>query len=222
MGAYSLAPDPQVVQSGFTSIGAVAFQYSIAQRSSSHQCPVLDFASTGKNIRSRLHCRQAHRFGSRSRQRFSKKGNDHEEKIINNPDQFVDKRMVVFSWPTDQVKTPATTAAFSIARRPGTGRVGIVTGSSGHLPLQRLRRTRPVLRRRHRQHLLLPHRSSSARTQQRRSMAARASSSSTEHGGDVFSFDLAVDLLELDGIETRTVLGCDDVASQPKERARDR
>ena len=42
------------------------------------------------------------------------------------------------------------------------------------------------------------------------------------YGGDVFNFDLAVDLLELDGIETRTVLGCDDVASQPKERAKDR
>ncbi len=33
--------------------------------------------------------------------------------------------------------------------------------------------------------------------------------------GDVFNFDLAVNLLELDGIETRTVLGCDDVASKP-------
>jgi len=39
------------------------------------------------------------------------------------------------------------------------------------------------------------------------------------YGGDVLNFDLAADLAESDGIETRTVLGRDDVASQPKERA---
>jgi dihydroxyacetone kinase/dihydroxyacetone kinase-like protein len=42
------------------------------------------------------------------------------------------------------------------------------------------------------------------------------------YGGDVFNFDLAVDLAELEGIETKTVLGRDDVASQPKERKLDR
>jgi dihydroxyacetone kinase/dihydroxyacetone kinase-like protein len=42
------------------------------------------------------------------------------------------------------------------------------------------------------------------------------------YGGDVFNFDLAVDLAELEGITTRTVLGRDDVASQPKERKADR
>jgi dihydroxyacetone kinase/dihydroxyacetone kinase-like protein len=36
------------------------------------------------------------------------------------------------------------------------------------------------------------------------------------------NFDLAADLAELEGIETRTVLGADDVASQPKERASER
>jgi dihydroxyacetone kinase/dihydroxyacetone kinase-like protein len=42
------------------------------------------------------------------------------------------------------------------------------------------------------------------------------------YGGDVLNFDLAADLAELEGIETRTVLGADDVASQPKERAQER
>ena len=42
------------------------------------------------------------------------------------------------------------------------------------------------------------------------------------YGGDVFNFDLAVDLAELEGIETKTVLGRDDVASQPNERKHDR
>jgi len=42
------------------------------------------------------------------------------------------------------------------------------------------------------------------------------------YGGDVFNFDLATDMAELEGIRTLTVLGRDDVASQPKERATDR
>jgi dihydroxyacetone kinase/dihydroxyacetone kinase-like protein len=42
------------------------------------------------------------------------------------------------------------------------------------------------------------------------------------YGGDVLNFDLAADMAELEDIETRTVLGTDDVASQPKERKADR
>ncbi|MFM9785921.1 dihydroxyacetone kinase subunit DhaK, partial [Streptomyces scabiei] len=42
------------------------------------------------------------------------------------------------------------------------------------------------------------------------------------YGGDVFNFDLAADLAEFDGIRTRTVLGADDVASAPADRAASR
>lgn len=42
------------------------------------------------------------------------------------------------------------------------------------------------------------------------------------YGGDVFNFDLAADLAELDDIETATVIVSDDVASAPSERAADR
>ncbi|MDQ4213494.1 dihydroxyacetone kinase family protein [Microbacterium capsulatum] len=42
------------------------------------------------------------------------------------------------------------------------------------------------------------------------------------YGGDVFNFDLAADLAALDGIRTATVLGADDVASAPREKARSR
>ena len=42
------------------------------------------------------------------------------------------------------------------------------------------------------------------------------------YGGDVFNFDLAADLAEMDGIETATVIVSDDVVSAPKERAADR
>ena len=42
------------------------------------------------------------------------------------------------------------------------------------------------------------------------------------YGGDVFNFDLAADLAEMEDIETTTVIVSDDVASAPKERAADR
>lgn len=42
------------------------------------------------------------------------------------------------------------------------------------------------------------------------------------YGGDVLNFNLAASMAELENIQTRTVLGCDDVASQPKERSADR
>ncbi len=42
------------------------------------------------------------------------------------------------------------------------------------------------------------------------------------YGGDVFNFDLAADMAEPDGIETKTVLLSDDVASAPAERSADR
>jgi len=42
------------------------------------------------------------------------------------------------------------------------------------------------------------------------------------YGGDVFNFDLAADMAELEDIEIKTVVLSDDVASAPSERAADR
>ena len=42
------------------------------------------------------------------------------------------------------------------------------------------------------------------------------------YAGDVLNFDMAAELAAADGIEVRTVLGADDVASAPPERAADR
>lgn len=42
------------------------------------------------------------------------------------------------------------------------------------------------------------------------------------YGGDVLNFAMAADLAELDGIETRTVLGTDDALSAPPERSASR
>lgn len=42
------------------------------------------------------------------------------------------------------------------------------------------------------------------------------------YGGDVFNFDLAADIADLEDIQTATVLVADDVMSAPRERAADR
>ncbi|MEA3112787.1 MAG: phosphoenolpyruvate---glycerone phosphotransferase subunit DhaK, partial [Caballeronia sp.] len=42
------------------------------------------------------------------------------------------------------------------------------------------------------------------------------------YGGDVFNFDLASDMAELEGIDIKTVVLTDDVASAPAERSADR
>ncbi|WP_078392888.1 dihydroxyacetone kinase subunit DhaK [Shouchella patagoniensis] len=42
------------------------------------------------------------------------------------------------------------------------------------------------------------------------------------YSGDILNFDMAAELAELDGIETRTVLVCDDVASAPADKKQNR
>lgn len=42
------------------------------------------------------------------------------------------------------------------------------------------------------------------------------------YSGDVMNFDMAAELLEMEGISSQTVLGTDDVASAPKDRWQDR
>jgi len=148
------------------------------------------------------------------------------KKIINNPDQFVDEMVegILLAHP-DQVKTPGDDRRVLVrADSPAPGRVGIVTGGgSGHLPLFKGYVGRGLC-----SGVAIGNVFSSPSVQQCADAAKAVDGGAGvlflygNYGGDVFNFDLAVDLLELDGIETRTVLGCDDVASQPKERARDR
>ena len=42
------------------------------------------------------------------------------------------------------------------------------------------------------------------------------------YAGDVMNFDMAAEMVEMDGIEVRTVLTTDDIASTPRERAETR
>lgn len=148
------------------------------------------------------------------------------KKIINAPENFVDEFVegILLAHP-DLVKTPGADLRVLVrADAPLAGKVGIVTGGgSGHLPLFKGYVGRGLC-----SGVAIGNVFSSPSSDQI-FQATKAVDGGAgvlylygNYGGDVFNFDLAGDLAELEGIETRTVLGRDDVASQPKERKLDR
>lgn len=148
------------------------------------------------------------------------------KKIINDPGSFVDEFVegILLAHP-DLVKTPGDDLRVLVrADAPQRGKVGIVTGGgSGHLPLFKGYVGKGLC-----SGVAIGNVFSSPSSEQILA-ATRAVDGGAgvlylygNYGGDVFNFDLAVDLAELDDIPTRTVLGRDDVASQPKERKHDR
>jgi len=147
-------------------------------------------------------------------------------KIINNPDAFVDEFVegIELAHP-ELVKRPGDDPRVMVrADAPVAGHVGIVTGGgSGHLPLFKGYVGAGLC-----SAVAIGNVFSSPSSAQilEATMAVDGGAGVLylygNYGGDVFNFDLAVDLAELEGIRTRTVLGRDDVASQPKERKLDR
>lgn len=148
------------------------------------------------------------------------------KKIINAPENFVDEFVegILLAHP-DLVKTPGDDLRVLVrADAPLAGKVGIVTGGgSGHLPLFKGYVGQGLC-----SGVAIGNVFSSPSSDQI-FQATKAVDGGAgvlylygNYGGDVFNFDLAGDLAELEGIETRTVLGRDDVASQPKERKLDR
>jgi len=148
------------------------------------------------------------------------------KKIINAPERFVDEFVegILLAHP-DLVKTPGADVRVMVrADAPVAGHVGIVTGGgSGHLPLFKGYVGTGLC-----SGVAIGNVFSSP-SSDRIFQATKAVDGGAgvlylygNYGGDVFNFDLAGDLAELEGIETRTVLGRDDVASQPKERKLDR
>ncbi len=146
-------------------------------------------------------------------------------KIINDPADFVDEMIdgILLAHP-DKLKTPGTDKRVMVRADAPTGRVGIVTGGgSGHLPLFKGYVGHGLC-----SGVAIGNVFSSPSAQQCFEAAKAVDGGAGvvflygNYGGDVFNFDLAIDLAELEGIETRTVLGRDDVASQPKERKLDR
>lgn len=147
-------------------------------------------------------------------------------KIINDPEHFVDEFVqgILLAHP-DLVKTPGDDIRVLVrADAPLAGKVGIVTGGgSGHLPLFKGYVGKGLC-----SGVAIGNVFSSPSSAQIFE-ATKAVSGGVgvlylygNYGGDVFNFDLASDLAELEGIPTKTVLGRDDVASQPKDRRADR
>ena len=148
------------------------------------------------------------------------------KKIINEPLRFVDEFLegILLAHP-DLVKTPGDDPRILVrADAPVAGKVGIVTGGgSGHLPLFKGYVGTGLC-----DGVAIGNVFSSPSSAQVLEATKAVNGGAGvlylygNYGGDVFNFDLSVDMAELEGIPTRTVLGCDDVASQPKERAADR
>ncbi|MET8990237.1 dihydroxyacetone kinase subunit DhaK [Nonomuraea wenchangensis] len=148
------------------------------------------------------------------------------KKIINKPGDFVDEMIegIVLAHP-DLVKNPGDDRRILVrADAPVAGKVGIVTGGgSGHLPLFKGYVGRGLC-----SGVAIGNVFSSPSSQQCFEATKAVDGGAGvlylygNYGGDVFNFDLAADLAELEDIETRTVLGRDDVASQPKERKHER
>jgi dihydroxyacetone kinase/dihydroxyacetone kinase-like protein len=148
------------------------------------------------------------------------------KKILNKPERFVDEMVegILLAHP-DEVKTPGDDLRIMVrADAPVAGKVGIVTGGgSGHLPLFKGYVGKGLC-----DGVAIGNVFSSPSSQQCFEAVAAVNGGAGvlllygNYGGDVLNFDLATDLAELEDIAIRTVLGRDDVASQPKERKSDR
>ena len=148
------------------------------------------------------------------------------KKIINEPAAVVDEfvEAILLAHP-DLLKTPGDDIRVLVrADAPVAGKVGIITGGgSGHLPLFKGYVGRGLC-----DGVAIGNVFSSPSSAQVLETTKAVSGGAGvlylygNYGGDVFNFDLATDMAELEGIETATVLGRDDVASQPNERKLDR
>ncbi|MGV2982147.1 dihydroxyacetone kinase subunit DhaK [Microbacterium sp. AGC85] len=148
------------------------------------------------------------------------------KKIINAPEAFVDEFVEgILAAHPDLVKTPGDDIRVLVrADAPRPGRVGIVTGGgSGHLPLFKGYVGMGLC-----SGVAIGNVFSSPSSEQIFEATKAVNGGAGvlylygNYGGDVLNFDLAADLADLEDITTRTVVGRDDVASQPNERKLDR
>lgn len=143
-------------------------------------------------------------------------------KIINQPTDFVDEVLDGIYHAHAERLRPADPAGRAMVRAdsPKEGRVSIVTGGgSGHLPLF-LGYVGPGLCSAAAVGNVFSSPSASQIYQ-----AARESEGGAgvlflygNYGGDIYNFDLAGDLLETEGVATRTVIGTDDILSAPLDQ----
>ena len=148
------------------------------------------------------------------------------KKIINVPEDFVDEFVegILLAHPTLVKAATEDRRVLVRADAPVAGKVGIVTGGgSGHLPLFKGYVGRGLC-----DGVAIGNVFSSPSSAQILEATKAVDGGAGvlylygNYGGDVFNFDLSTDMAELEGIPVKTVLGRDDVASQPKERSADR
>jgi dihydroxyacetone kinase/dihydroxyacetone kinase-like protein len=145
------------------------------------------------------------------------------KKLMNRAEDFVDEALdgIVRAHPGD-LRLLSTRVV--VRQEPAAGQVGIVTGGGfGHLPLF-LGYVGPGLCT-----AAAVGNVFSSPSPHHAFEAAKAADTGAgvlflygNYGGDVMTFDLAVEECTAHGISTRTVLGRDDISSAPKERAIDR
>ena len=145
------------------------------------------------------------------------------KKILNDPESYVDEMLegLVAAHPEYYRLVGDDRRAVARAKPGAEGKVGIVTGGgSGHLPVFTGYVGTGLL-----DACAIGDVFASPSADQMAD-AIRAADRGAgvlrlygNYGGDVMNFDMAGDLVEMDGIETTTVLLADDVASAPPEEA---
>lgn len=141
------------------------------------------------------------------------------KKIINDPARFVDESIdgILLAHPDELRAAPGNRRALVRADAPRAGKVGIVTGGgSGHLPVFLGYVGRGLC-----DGVAVGNVFSSPSAEVINAATREVSGGAGvlylygNYGGDLYNFDLAADLAQIDGIPTRTVLAADDVASAP-------
>ena len=143
------------------------------------------------------------------------------QKILNDPNRFVDEMLdgILAAHP-DQLRRPSARAIVR-ADAPVAGKVGIATGGgSGHLPVFMGYVGRGLI-----DGAAIGNVFASPSSEDMLDVTRAISSGRGvlylygNYGGDRLNFDLAAELAADEGIEVRTILGADDVASAPSDRA---
>jgi dihydroxyacetone kinase-like protein len=143
------------------------------------------------------------------------------QKILNGAEPFVDEMLDgILAAHADQLRRPSPRAVVR-ADAPVEGKVGIATGGgSGHLPVFMGYVGRGLIDGAAIGNVFASPSSDDMLDVTRAVSAGRGVLYLYgNYGGDRLNFDLAAELAADEGIEVRTVLGADDVASAPPERA---
>jgi dihydroxyacetone kinase-like protein len=143
------------------------------------------------------------------------------QKILNEPEPFVDEMLEgILAAHANQLRRPSPRAIVR-ADSPVAGKVGIATGGgSGHLPVFMGYVGRGLI-----DGAAIGNVFASPSSDEMLEVTRAVSGGAGvlylygNYGGDRLNFDLAAELAADEGIEVRTILGADDVASAPPERA---